>query len=261
MADTLFSVNDQIVVVTGGSRGIGRALAAGFAERGAQVVIAGREKDTLAATAKEISSDRKAVKPIVCDVAKPDDVALLSESVLSEFGRVDTLVSVAGVNKRMKAEDYTNEEYDWIMDINLRGSFVLAQAVGKHMIERNAGSIINIDSLNTYAPLTGVTPYAMSKAGVLMMTRALANEWGPHGVWANSIAPGFFPTALSKKLWAQDKMREWATQNTPQRKLGDVKDLVGAAVFLASDAAAFVTGQTIRVDGGVTAGINWPIDL
>ena len=129
------------------------------------------------------------------------------------------------------------------------------------MIERKSGSIINIDSLNTYAPLLGVTPYAMSKAGVLMMTRALASEWGRHGVRVNSIAPGFFPTAISKKLWAQDKMRDWAIYNTPLGKLGDVKDLVGAAIFLASDAAAFISGQTIRVDGGVTAGINWPIEI
>ena len=261
MEDKLFSVTGQVVLVVGGSRGIGRGLAEGFAARDAQVVIAGREADMLDKTAKEISTGSKPVEAIVCDVAKPQDIAGLVSSMLSAFGHIDTLLSVAGVNKRMKVEDYTADDYDWIMDINLRGSFVLAQTVGKHMIERKTGSIINIDSLNTYAPLTGVTPYAMSKAGVLMMTRALANEWGPHGVRVNSIAPGFFPTALSKKLWAQDKMREWATQNTPQRKLGDVKDLVGAAVFLASEASAFVTGQTIRVDGGVTAGINWPIDL
>jgi NAD(P)-dependent dehydrogenase (short-subunit alcohol dehydrogenase family) len=261
MEDKLFSVNGQVVLVVGGSRGIGRALAEGFSMRGAQVVIAGREADTLEQTAQEISTATKPVKPIVCDVAKPQEIADLVSATISEFEHIDTLLGVAGVNKRMKVEDYTAEEYDWIMDINLRGSFILAQTVGRHMLERKAGSIINVDSLNTYAPLTGVTPYAMSKAGVLMMTRALANEWGPHGVRVNSIAPGFFPTALSKKLWSQDKMREWAMQNTPQRKLGDVKDLVGAAVFLASDAAAFVTGQTIRVDGGVTAGINWPIDL
>ena len=122
------------------------------------------------------------------------------------------------------------------------------------MIERKSGQIINIDSLNTYAPLAGVTPYAMSKAGVLMMTRALANEWGKHGVRVNSIAPGFFPTALSGKMWAQEKMTTWAKTNTPLGKLGDVKELVGAAIFLASPASAFVTGQTLRVDGGVTAG-------
>jgi len=261
MQDKLFSVADQVVLVAGASRGIGRALAEGFAERDAHVVIAGREADTLAQTAKEISTGRYPVSFEVCDVAKPEDVAKLVNNVIAKCGRIDTLVSVAGVNKRMKAENYAIEEYDWIVNINLRGAFVVAQAVGRHMIERKAGAIINIDSLNTYAPLTGVTPYAISKAGVLMMTRSLANEWGKHGVRVNSIAPGFFPTALSKKMWEQEKMTNWAKTNTPLGRLGDVKELVGAAIYLASPASAFVTGQTLRVDGGVTAGINWPIDL
>jgi gluconate 5-dehydrogenase len=261
MQDKLFSVSDQVVLVAGASRGIGRALAEGFAERDAKVVIAGREADTLARTAKEISKGRHPVTFEVCDVAKPEDVANLVKSVIGTFDHIDTLVSVAGVNKRMKAENYAIEEYDWIMNINLRGAFVVAQAVGRHMIERKSGAIINIDSLNTYAPLAGVTPYAISKAGVLMMTRSLANEWGKHGVRVNSIAPGFFPTALSKKMWEQEKMINWAKTNTPLGRLGDVKELVGAAIFLASPASAFVTGQTLRVDGGVTAGISWPIEL
>jgi len=259
--DKLFSVADQVVLVAGASRGIGRALAQGFAERDAQVVIAGREADTLARTAKEISKGRHPVTFEVCDVGKPEDVVQLVKNVIAEFGHIDTLVSVAGVNKRMKAENYTVEEYDWIVNINLRGAFVVAQAVGRHMIERKSGAIINIDSLNTYAPLAGVTPYAISKAGVLMMTRSLANEWGRHGVRVNSIAPGFFPTALSQKMWAQEKMINWAKTNTPLGRLGDVTELVGAAIYLASPASGFVTGQTLRVDGGVTAGINWPIEL
>ena len=261
MQDKLFSVADQVVLVVGASRGIGRALAEGFAERDAQVVIAGREAQALAKTAKEISIGKHPVTFEVCDVAKPDDVAKLVRNVIEKFDHIDTLVSVAGVNKRMKAENYTIEEYDWIVNINLRGAFLVAQAVGRHMIERKSGAIINVDSLNTYAPLTGVTPYAISKAGVLMMTRSLANEWGKHGVRVNSIAPGFFPTALSQKMWAQEKMANWAKTNTPLGKLGDVKELVGAAIYLASPASAFVTGQTLRVDGGVTAGINWPIEL
>jgi len=224
-------------------------------------VIAGREADTLARTAKEISNGRHPVAFEVCDVGKPEDVVKLVKNVIAGFGHIDTLVSVAGVNKRMKAENYTVEEYDWIVNINLRGAFVVAQAVGRHMIERKSGAIINIDSLNTYAPLAGVTPYAISKAGVLMMTRSLANEWGKHGVRVNSIAPGFFPTALSQKMWAQEKMTNWATTNTPLGRLGDVTELVGAAIFLASPASGFVTGQTLRVDGGVTAGISWPIEL
>ena len=259
--DSLFSVKDQVVLVSGASRGIGRALAAGFAERGARTIISGREQATLDETAAAISKGEHKVRAIVCDVAKPEDISRLVGQVLEEAGRIDTLVSVAGVNKRMKVESYTPEEFDWILDINLRGAFLLAQAVGRHMIGRLAGSIINIDSLNTYAPLKGVTPYAISKAGVSMMTRGMATEWGEHGVRVNAIAPGFFPTDLSKKLWAQDKMRTWGVTNTPMGKLGEVRDLVGSAVFLASPASRFVTGQVLRVDGGVSAGFSWPIDL
>ena len=259
--DKLFSVRDQVVLVSGGSRGIGRALAEGFAERGAQVIISGREQATLERTAGEISKAPLQVRAIVADVARPDDISHLVDQVLKEFGRIDTLVSVAGVNKRMKVENYTPEEFDWILDINLRGAFLLAQRVGRHMIGRRSGSIINIDSLNTYAPLKGVTPYAISKAGVSMMTRGMATEWGQHGIRVNAIAPGFFPTDLSKKLWAQDKMRTWGEGNTPLGKLGEVRDLVGSAIFLASPAARFVTGQVLRVDGGCSAGISWPIEL
>jgi NAD(P)-dependent dehydrogenase (short-subunit alcohol dehydrogenase family) len=261
MEDSLFSVADQVVLVSGGSRGIGRALAAGFAERQARVIIAGREEATLAQTAKEISTGTHPVAFSVCDVSKEEDVTRLVEGVEHDFGRIDTLLNVAGVNKRSKVEDYTLAEFDWIMGINLRGAFTVAQTVGRRMIERRAGSIINIDSLNSYAPLLGVGPYAMSKAGITMMTRSLASEWGPHGVRVNAIAPGFFPTALSAPLWRQERMVEWAHTNTPLGKLGEVADLVGAAVFLASRAAAFVTGQILRVDGGVSAGIRWPIEL
>jgi len=259
--DQLFSVTDQIVLVSGGSRGIGRALAEGFAVRGAHVVICGREQSSIEQTAREISKGQHPVQAVVCDVAKPDDVAALVDRTLKAFGRIDTLVNVAGVNKRMRVENYTLEEFDWILDINLRGAFHLSQLVGRQMIERRAGNIINIDSLNTYAPLKGVTPYAISKAGISMMTRGMATEWGPHGVRVNAIAPGFFPTDLSRKLWAQDKMRSWGEGTTPLARLGELPDLVGAAVFLASPAARFVTGQVLRVDGGVSAGIAWPIDL
>lgn len=259
--DKLFSVENQVVLVSGGSRGIGRALAEGFAERGAQTVICGREQATLEQTAKEISKGAKPVRAIVADVSKPEDITKLVGQTLKEFGRIDTLVSVAGVNKRMKVENYTPEVFDWILDINLRGAFMLAQEVGKHMIARRSGNIINIDSLNTYAPLKGVTPYAMSKAGVSMMTRGLATEWGPHGVRVNAIAPGFFPTELSKKVWEQPQMHGWAATTTPLGTLGEVRQLVGSAIFLASEAANFVTGQVLRVDGGISAGINWPIEL
>jgi NAD(P)-dependent dehydrogenase (short-subunit alcohol dehydrogenase family) len=259
--DPLFSVNDQIVLASGASRGIGLALAQGFAERGAQVILAGRELGTLEAAAHGMSRSKHPVQTVVCDVARPEDISRMVEAVIGDHGRIDTLLNVAGVNRRMRAEQYTVEDYDFILDINLRGAFLVAQACARPMLERRAGCIINIDSLNTYAPLKGVTPYAMSKGGVTMMTRGLATEWGPRGVRVNAIAPGFFPTDLSKKLWAQEKMSSWAKSVTPLGTLGDVKDLVGSAIFLASPAAAFVTGQVLRVDGGVSAGINWPIEL
>ncbi len=259
--DTLFSVADQVVLLSGASRGIGQALAKGFAERDAQVIITGREAKTIEQTARDISVGAKPVRSIVCDVTDEKSLQATAEQVIAEFGRIDTLVNVAGMNKRMKVENYTAAIYDEILDTNLRGMFLLTKIVGKHMIARKRGNIISIDSLNTYAPLKGVTPYAMSKAGVGMMTRAMAAEWGEHGVRVNAIAPGFFPTALTAKMWTNPKMMDWGMSVTPLKKLGDVEELVGAAIFLASEAAKFVTGQVIRVDGGISAGILWPLDL
>ena len=260
MPDDLFSVAGTVVLVTGASRGIGRALATGFAERGAQVIITGRVAATLEQTAQELSNNGRSVYPIVCDVADPEAVRACVATLLSQYDRLDTLINVAGVNRRMPAQNYTVDDYDFILDINLKGAFLMSQEVGKHMIKRGQGCQINIDSLNTYAPLKQVTPYAMSKGGMSMMTRGLALEWGQYGIRVNGIAPGFILTDLSKKLWENAKMRDWVEHNTPLGRLGVVQDLVGTALYLASQAAAFVTGQTLRVDGGMSAGIAWPID-
>jgi NAD(P)-dependent dehydrogenase (short-subunit alcohol dehydrogenase family) len=261
MSDELFSVTGQIVVVSGGSRGIGRALAEGFAERGSQVIITGRESATIEAAAREMSSGPNSVVPIVCDVAQLDDIARLVETVVGRFGRIDTLLNVAGVNKRKKAETFSPEEYDFILNINLRGLFFLSQAVGKQLIAQKSGTIINIDSLNTDSPLKGVLPYAVSKAGVSMMTRGMAAEWGEHGVRVNAIAPGFILTDLTNNLWSIPTMQQWGQANTPLQRLGHVDDLIGTAIYLASNASAFMTGQVLYVDGGMSAGTLWPIEL
>ena len=259
MSDALFCVKDKVTFVSGASRGIGRAIAKGFADRGAKVVITGRDLETLTQTAAELSAAGASVTPVVCDVSQPDDSRRAVAEVVASHGRIDVLVSVAGVNIRKPSIDYTPEEYDFVVDINLRGAFFMAQAVGKQMIAQGSGSIINIDSLNTYAPLKNVAPYALSKAGVVMMTRSLALEWGPKGVRVNTIAPGFILTDLTQKLWSNPTMQEWGLRNTPAGRLGKPEDMVGAAIFLASEAAAFMTGQVVRVDGGFTAGLNWPI--
>lgn len=261
MSDALFSVAGQVVLVSGGSRGIGRELAKAFAERQAKVIITGRDEATLTQTARDISTKDSTVEAIVCDVSDPASISHLVEQMVSRFGGVDTLLNVAGVNIRKRAETYTPDEYDYIVNINLRGLFLLTQAVGKTMIARKKGCVINIDSLNSRTPLKGVLPYAITKSGVSTMTRGLAMEWGEHGIRVNALAPGFILTDLTRKLWSQEHMKNWGFANTPLRRLGEVQDMVGTAIFLASPASAFMTGQVLYVDGGLTAGTMWPIEL
>jgi NAD(P)-dependent dehydrogenase (short-subunit alcohol dehydrogenase family) len=261
VSDDLFSVAGQVVVVSGASRGIGRALAEGFAHRGAAVVITGRDQATLEQTAGAICPPGGTVRPLVCDVADAAAIDRLVTSVVGEFGRIDTLLNVAGVNRRMPAEALTEADYDFIMDINLKGPFLLSLAAGRHMLSRGRGNQINVVSLNNDRPLRGVLPYAVSKAALGQMTRALALEWGPRGVRVNAIAPGFILTDLTQKLWAQPHMQAWNDANCPLRRLGRSQDLVGTALFLASEASAFLTGQVLFVDGGFSAGLAWPIDF
>ncbi len=270
MSESLFSVKDQVVLVSGGSRGIGRAIAEGFAQRGATVIITGRDISVLEQTAREIDSfvESKSttprvngIRPMVCDVARPSDIEHLVQSVISEFGRIDTLLNVAGVNRRMPSEQLKEDDYDFIMNVNLKGPFLLSMAVGKHMLERRQGNQINIVSLNNDRPLKGVLPYAMSKAGMGHMTRALALEWGPRGIRVNAIAPGFILTDLTKKLWSEPHMQAWNQANCPLQRMGNPIDLVGAAIFLASPASSFMTGQIFYVDGGFSSGLAWPIDF
>lgn len=261
MNDILFSVADQVVLVSGGSRGIGRSIAEGFAQRQAKVIITGRDLASLEKTALEIAPKDNPVRCIVCDVAKSDDINNLVSDVVKEFGRIDTLINVAGVNRRMLSEKLTEDDYDFIIDINQKGPFFLSVAVGKEMLKRGKGNQINIVSLNNDRPVKGVVPYAMSKAAMGHMTKALALEWGPRGIRVNAIAPGFILTDLTKKLWSQPQMKEWGKTNTPLLRMGVPEDMVGAAIFLASEASAFMTGQILYLDGGFTCGMNWPIDF
>jgi len=261
MTDDLFSVKGQIVLVSGASRGIGRAVAQGFADREATVVITGRVAETLQKTAGEICPPGGIVRAKVCDAADAKALQRLADEVVAEFGRIDTLVNCAGVNKRMNVEQYDETTYDYITNINIRGAFFLATAVGRHMIRAGNGCQINIDSINSHRPLGRVAPYAMSKAAMSSMTRSLAMEWGPHGIRVNAVAPGFTLTDLARPLWKDAHLDKWRHENTPLRRMGYPEDMVGASIFLASKAASFITGQVIYVDGGTTCGLFWPLGV
>lgn len=261
MSEELFSVAGQNVVVTGGSRGIGRAIAEGFATRGANVLICSRTQESVETALKEMQDAGLKADGVACDVSDEQQILTTVQTAISRLGHIDTLVNVAGVNRRKRAETVTADDYDFILDTNLRGAFLMSREVGKHMIERKSGAQINIESLNTWMPLKGVLPYAMSKFGMQGMTRGLALEWGRHGVRVNSLAPGFILTDLTRKLWSDPEMQAWNQANAPLGRLGEPEDMVGTAIFLASKASAFMTGQTLYVDGGFSAGWSWPIPL
>ncbi len=236
------------------------AAANEFVRRGARVIITGRNEDSLRGACAAAPKGAHDMDFATCDVADSEAINACVDTVVQKYGRIDTLINCAGVNIRKPAVDFTPQEYDQIMDINLRGAFFMAQAVGKVMIASGKGSQINIDSLSTLTSLAGVAPYSMSKAGLGNMTRALALEWGRFGVRVNGLAPGFILTDLTEKLWSDPNLQAWNKTVTPLQRMGEVDDLTGAMVFLASPAAAFMTGQILRVDGGISAGINWPID-
>ena len=263
MGPNLFDVSGSVVLVSGGSRGIGFAIAKCFFLHGAQVIITGRNEESLKKSCELVNStgdqSTGTMSFTVCDITSEQMIKACVEDVISRHQRIDTLVNCAGINQRKPAEDYTAEDFDLIMNTNLRGTFLMSQAVGKQMIKQGGGSQINIDSLATYAPLTQTVPYSMSKSAMSSMTRGLAQEWGKHGVRVNGLAPGFILTDLNKELWSDQQMQNWNQTVAPLRRLGTPDDLIAAAIFLASPGAFFITGQTIRIDGGLSAGINWPI--
>ena len=259
MVENLFDVSESIVLVSGGSRGIGECIAMAFAERGANVVITGRDYETLGETTKRINVGDGTTEGIVCDVTVPSSIDKCVDQMIETYGRIDTLINCAGVNIRKPVLEFSAEDYDFLFDINLRGAFLMSQKVGLQMIEQGGGSQINIDSLSSDKAIDQIVPYSMSKAAMTSMSKGLASEWGKYGVRVNSLAPGFIMTELTRALWMQERMQAWGKVVTPLQRVGQSGDLIGTAIFLASQASAFITGQIIRIDGGISAGIHWPI--
>eukprot|EP01065_Artemidia_motanka_P030215 TRINITY_DN36227_c0_g1_i1.p2 TRINITY_DN36227_c0_g1~~TRINITY_DN36227_c0_g1_i1.p2 ORF type:complete len:281 (+),score=100.79 TRINITY_DN36227_c0_g1_i1:56-844(+) len=257
MAADLFCVRGLGVLITGGAGGIGATLARAFAARGCRVAVADVGAGRAAKAAEEMSGDVRGYALDVCD-AKAADGAVAA--IAADLGGLDVLINCAGVTVRKPAVDLTIEEYDRIANVNTRGAWVVSTACARLMQQRGGGSIINIDSLVTHAPLRHVVAYAVSKGGLASMTRGLAVELGPAGIRVNAVAPGFVLTDISSALWSRPAMKEWARDVTPLQRMPAPEDMTGAVLFLASPAASMITGQTLRVDGGVSAGMHWPIE-
>ena len=252
----LFDITGRVALITGGSRGLGLQMGEALGEMGAKLAITARKRDELDAAVAQLAAQGIEAAAFVCDLGDTHAVAPMVDAVLDRFGHVDVLINNAGATWGAAAADHPLEAWNKVMNLNLTGAFLVTQAVGKRsMIPRRKGRIINIASI---AGLRGFNPelqmtiaYNTSKGGMVNMTRALACEWAQYGITVNAIAPGFFPSKMTKGML--DKAREQIEAHSPLGRVGGPEDLKGIAVLLASDASAFITGQIIPVDGGVTA--------
>lgn len=253
----IFNLEGKAAVVIGGTSGIGRVLSLGLADAGADVVASARRREEVEKTAAEIERRGRRTLRACADVRERASLETLLAATLQEFGKVDILINCAGIIKRVPTLEMPEADWDDVLDTNLTGTLRACQIFGAHMLERGCGRIINIGSLNSFVALNQVAAYAASKAGVVSLTRSLAVEWSKKGVTVNAIVPGVFRTALNSELLDGTPRGQELLMRTPMGRFGKAEELVGAAVYLSSDAASFVTGQTLVVDGGFLAsGVN-----
>jgi len=257
MSYSALELNGKVAVVIGGTSGIGRAIAHGLAEAGADVIPTSRRIEQVDTAAQEIEQRGRRSLRVASDVSDRNSLQQVLDESVKTFGKVDILVNSAGRTKRAPTLDFSEDDWNDIIETNLTGALRACQVFGRHMLEREYGRIVNIASLSTFVALYEVAAYSASKAAVASLTKSLAIEWSGRGVCVNAIAPGVFRTALNQKLLDEtDRGREFLTR-TPMRRFGNVEELAGAAVFLASDAASFVNGEVLVVDGGFLAsGVN-----
>ncbi|HET8825404.1 MAG TPA: glucose 1-dehydrogenase [Terriglobales bacterium] len=250
----LFNLSGQVAVVTGTSRGLGQYFARALARAGADLVLTSRDRKTLAPFEAEMSTLGRRSLSLDLDVRDHESIQKMAAAAQEAFGRIDILVNNAGCNVRKPALEVTWDDWNLILDTNLRGSFFVAQAVARHMIERKYGRIINIGSVTSVAGYAGLGPYGASRGGIRQLTMSLADDWGKFGITVNTLAPGWFRTAQNKVMYEDTEWVEYLTERIPLKRPGQPDDLDGAIVFLASEASRYVTGQTLLVDGGISTG-------
>jgi len=254
MGSPYFDLTGQVALVTGASRGLGQYFGRALARAGADLIITSRTLDSLQDFKKQIEElGRKAV-PLELDVRNFDSIQRMAEAAGKAYGKIDILVNNAGCNVRKPALDISWDDWNLVLDTNLRGTFFVAQAIARQMIPRRYGRIVNIGSVTSVFGYAGLSPYTASRGGVKQLTMSLADDWGPHGITVNCLAPGWFRTEQNKVLYENKEWLEYICDRIPVKRPGKPDDLDGAVVFLASEESRYITGQTLLVDGGISTG-------
>jgi NAD(P)-dependent dehydrogenase (short-subunit alcohol dehydrogenase family) len=250
----LFDLSGQVALVTGASRGLGQHFARALAHAGADLVLTSRKAGDLAPFVAEIESLGRRAHPFALDVRSQASIASMAEQVHAAFPQIHILVNNAGCNVRKPALEVTWDDWNLVLDTNLRGTFFVAQAIARGMVQHRYGRIINIGSVTSVFGYAGLAPYGASRGGVRQLTMSLADDWGPHGITVNCLAPGWFRTAQNQVLYENQEWVDYLVDRIPMKRPGDVHDLDGAIVFLASESSRYITGQTLLVDGGISTG-------
>ena len=254
MSDALFDLTGQVALVTGTSRGLGQYFARALAKAGADLVLTSRNRETLRDMEKEVKSLGRRSVSLELDVRDHESIQKMAADALGAFGQIHILVNNAGCNVRKPAVDVTWDDLNLVLATNLRGSFIVAQAIARGMIEHGYGRIINIGSVTSVFGFAGLGPYCASRGGIRQLTMSLADDWGPHGITVNCLAPGWFKSAQNKVLYDDPEWVAYLIDRIPVKRPGLPNDLDGAVVFLASEASRYITGQTLLVDGGISTG-------
>jgi gluconate 5-dehydrogenase len=251
----LFDVEGKIALITGSTGGLGSSFAEGLAQKGATVILNGRNAAKLKQQAAAFKEKGFKAFAYVFDITNSDEINKAVAAIEQEVGTIDILVNNAGINLRAPLEDFKDEDWDKVIGINLTGAYKVAKAVVQSMIKNKAGKIINIGSMQSELGRTSIAPYAASKGGIKMLTKGMAVDWAKYNIQANGIGPGYFKTDMTKALWENAEFDQWLCGRTPSNRWGDPEELLGALLFLSSDASNYVNGQMIYVDGGLLASV------